>query len=151
MAKANVVSSLKRGFKREAKPRPTRREALELRPIRNPALEWAENEETGNVVLTIVRPKTWKTRLIGVFVPIPETHPIALDAIGSDVWRLCDGENSLRAIAKTLEANYQLLPREAEISTGQFFKDLGRRGFIALLKPEPKPATPSKRGRKKKP
>lgn len=115
---------------------PTWREMLQLRPIRNPNLEWTEEE--GRVVLLLIRgtKKNWKARLLRVFVPIPEKRRIALDAIGTDVWKMIDGENQLGQIAQKLARKYKLSPREAELSLQQFFKELGRRGYIGFLTEE---------------
>lgn len=115
---------------------PTWREMLQLRPIRNPNLEWTEEE--GRVVLLLLRDakKDWKARLLKVFVPIPEKRRIALDAIGTDVWKMIDGENRLGQIAQKLAHKYKLSPREAELSLQQFFKELGRRGYIGFLTEE---------------
>lgn len=112
---------------------PTWREMLQLRPIRNPKLEWIEEEE--RVVLTIRHEmqQNWKTRLLSRLVAVPKDRRVALDAIGSDVWRLTDGENTLGFIAKKLAKKYKLTPREAELSLQQFFKELGRRGYIGFL------------------
>ena len=100
--------------------------------MRNPALEW--DDDDGQVTLHLRRPQNWKTKLVGLLVPLPSERDIALDAIGGDVWRMCDGQTTIRAIASRLSDKYQLAPREAEISVGQFFKDLGRRGFVAFAK-----------------
>lgn len=112
---------------------PTWREMLQLRPVRNPNLEWSEEE--GRVVLLVRQSseKNWKTRLVGLVVPLPEDRRIVLDAIGTDVWQMTDGENTLGGIAKKLAGKYKLSPREAELSLQQFFKELGRRGYIGFL------------------
>jgi hypothetical protein len=114
-------------------PPPTWREMLLLKPIRNPGLEWVEEEE--RVVLTIHHETQtgWKARVIGLFVAMPKDRRVVLDAIGSDVWRLTDGENTLGSIAKKLAKKYKLSPREAELSLQQFFKELGKRGYIGFI------------------
>lgn len=115
---------------------PTWREMLELRPVRNPALEWLEENE--RVVLCLKNKNTgsWKARIAHWFVPIPEERRVALDAIGTDVWHLLDGKNTVGRIAKVLAKKYKLQPREAELSLQQYFKELGRRGYIAFLTKE---------------
>lgn len=120
------------GKKGKNKPKPARREVLALRPHRNPALEWWEEE--GQVVLEIKRARNWKTRLLNLFVPLPTDKRIVLDAIGGDVWRMMDGQTDVGQIANTLARKYQLTPREAELSLQQFFKELGRRGYVAFMK-----------------
>ena len=114
---------------------PTWREMLQLRPVRNPNLEWSEKE--GRVVLQIrlSEKKDWKLRLLNLLIPIPSNRSkeIMLDAIGTDVWQMTDGQNTLGRIAKALAEKYKLSPREAEMSLQQFFKELGKRGYIGFL------------------
>lgn len=115
---------------------PTWREMLQLKPVRNPGLEWTEEEE--RVVLTI-RHETrtnWKARVMRLVVAVPKERRVALDAIGSDVWRWTDGENTLGFIAQKLAKKYKLSSREAELSLQQFFKELGRRGYIGFITEE---------------
>ena len=113
---------------------PSWREMLLLKPTRNPGLAWVEEGE--RIVLTIHHGTHtgWKARLIGMAVSVPQHRRVELDAIGSDVWRMTDGKNTLGFIAKNLAKKYKLSPREAELSLQQFFKELGRRGYIGFLK-----------------
>ena len=124
-------------FGKEKAATPTWREMLLLKPVRNPGLEWAEEEE--RVVLTIHHETQtgWKARVIGMVVSMPKNRRVELDAIGSDVWRLTDGKNTLGFIAKDLAKKYKLSPREAELSLQQFFKELGKRGYIGFLTEKP--------------
>jgi hypothetical protein len=119
------------GRRREA---PTWRELLELRPIRNPALEWSEENERVVLCIKHGERRSWKLRLVNLLVPLPPDRRVALDAIGTDVWRMLDGRNTVGRIAKTLAKKYKLSPREAELSLQQFFKELGRRGYVGFLK-----------------
>ena len=110
-----------------------RREFLALRPLRNPNLGWEEVE--GRVVLTVPRPDTIQVKLINIFFPVPEARKVVLDPIGSDVWRVCDGQTPIAEISQILGRNYKLGTREAELSLQQFFKDLGRRGYVGFAVP----------------
>ena len=131
-AKGSLLSGLNR---KEARRTPTRREWLALKPVRNPALMWREEE--GVIVIEIHRAQNWKTRLLNLVFPLPESHRVALDAIGSTVWRASDGESSVEQIAKKISRELQIERREAEMSLQQFFKELGRRGYIAFkVEPE---------------
>lgn len=114
---------------------PTRRDTLNLRPLRNPALKWEEIE--GQVVLHIVRENNIKTCLAGIFLPVPKSRDVVLDNIGAHVWKMMDGATTVGSISKSLEQEFKLLPREAEISLRQFFQELGRRGYVGFLQDEP--------------
>ena len=125
-----------KGKKTKGKAQPdraaARREFLALRPMRNPALAWEEENE--RVVLTVKRGTDWKVKMLNIFFPIPEEKRVVLDPIGSDVWRFCDGETTVEVIARRIAKQYQVGPRQAELSLQQFFKDLGRRGYVGFAK-----------------
>lgn len=114
------------------KETPTRRDLLALKPVRNPILEW--NDEDGHVVLTIRRAKDWKTRVVLIFTQVPEERRVVLDPIGTHVWRMLDGATTFDTIARSLAKEFKLMPREAELSLQQFFKELGQRGYIVFMK-----------------
>lgn len=118
------------GSQQRGAKQPTRSQVMALCPQRNPQLAWYEEE--GRVVLHIKRAHNWKTRLLQVFFPLPEERRIVLDAIGTDVWQMMDGKTTMGQIAKALGSKYQLGPRETELSLQQFFKEIGRRGYMGF-------------------
>jgi hypothetical protein len=122
------------GKSKGTRQQPSWREMLQLCPARNPNLDWTDDD--GKVVLLIRHDMgtNWKTRFLRLFVSLPEDRRVSLDAIGSDVWHLIDGKNTLGQIAKELAVKYKLSSREAELSLQQYFKELGRRGYIGFIK-----------------
>ena len=122
----NVVAK-----KHAKKPTASRRDVMRLRAIRNPNLEWSEEE--GQIVLFISQPRTWKLTLLNIFVPVPRDRRVVLDAIGTDVWKSLDGETTFESIARELVKKHQILPREAEVALQQFYKELGKRGYIGFM------------------
>jgi hypothetical protein len=117
-------------FGKKTQPAPTRRDVLKLRPQRNPNLEWSEVED--KVVLHIRHGRTWKTALLNIFMPVPKDRTVVLDTVGTDVWKAMDGQTTFETIAKLLAQKHKLTPREAELSLQQFFKELGRRGYVVF-------------------
>jgi hypothetical protein len=122
-------------------PARARREFLALRPAHNPKITW-ENQN-GRVLLSIPIANNWKIRLLGIFFPIPEERKregrkVELDAIGSHVWTRCDGQNTISDLSRELQREYKIGAREAELSLQQFFKDLGRRGYVGFVQNTPK-------------
>jgi hypothetical protein len=117
----------------EKKKTPTWREMLELRPVRNPTLEWSEENERVILCIRQTDITSWKARLLNLIAPMPGDRRVALDAIGTDVWNMVDGKNTVGRIAKELAKKYKLEPREAQLSLQQYFKELGRRGYIGFL------------------
>lgn len=114
-----------------SKPKASRRDVMRLRAIRNPSLEWSEEE--GQIVLHISQPRTWKLALLNIFVPVPRDRRVVLDPIGTDVWKALDGETSFETIARSLAQKHKILPREAEVALQQFYKELGKRGYIGFM------------------
>jgi hypothetical protein len=114
-----------------------RRQFLALKPARNPALGWEEVE--GRVVLTIPRPNNLKVKIINIFFPVPDDRKVVLDPIGTHVWRQCDGLTTIEKIGRSLQSEYKLGAKEAELSLRQFFQDLGKRGYIGFAVEKKKP------------
>lgn len=134
-AKAAPAKGKKSGGKGQAAP-PTKRALMQLRPVRNPALSW--DEQDGIVVLRIEQKDTpnsrsWKAKLAGVFVKLPEERAVELDALGTDVWKMLDGTITMGGVVTALAKKHRLSKREAELSVQQYFKELSRRNYIAFL------------------
>ena len=119
--------------KKKSKQAPSWRAMLGLRPMRNPELEWAEVD--GKIVLDLKhqKVKSWKQWVVGLVLPTPPDSTVELDTIGSEVWLLIDGKNTMGMIANKLAKKYQLSRREAEMSLQQYCKTLGRRGYVGFV------------------
>ncbi len=98
----------------------------------------SEPTEDGGIRLTIGRRTDWWARALAVVFPIPRQRHIELDAVGAEVWRLCDGENRLRDMIRALAERHKLTRAEAEWSLRTYLRDLGKRGLVgfAVEKPE---------------
>lgn len=123
--------------KNKKKQAPSWKTMLGLRPMRNPELEWCE--EDGKVILSVQHKGklSLKQRLLGFIMPTPPDRRVELDTIGSEVWLLIDGKRSMGSIASKLAKKYQLPMREAELSLQQYCKELGRRGYVGFVKAPP--------------
>jgi hypothetical protein len=155
------------------KPRLSRDHALEARPVRNPALVW-EELDSGEVKITLPRRADVVGKLLSAVFYIPKSRPISLDVVGARVWKLADGEHTVRDMVDALMDEHKLHRREAEVSLTEFLRMLGKRNMVAFVVPtefldaveeeaapgeQPaarpaRPATPrktsSKKGRKRK-
>ena len=135
---------------RPAKPKPdragARRQFLALRPLRNPDI--AQEDAEGRVLLIITPPDTRASKILSFFLPLsPEERKkrVVLDPLGSHVWRLCDGKNSIESISKSLQKTFKLGTLEAEHSLRQFFQTLGKRGYVGFVQekgPKSQPKDP---------
>ena len=108
------------------------RALLAIRPRRNPAAEWVEDEETG--LVTIIFPKnrsTFERALSKVVKPVEELHR-PLDAPGSEIWRLCDGETDIATICTTIDDIYKEEMEPVLKRVVGFIEVLANRGLVYL-------------------
>lgn len=123
---------------RAVPPQPDRRQALACVPIRNPECSQERNSE-GILLRYSVQAKPWLRKL---FTSAAGREPeiirkkLQLDAMGSSVWQMIDGEKSVLDISRSFQKQHQLDPREAEISVSEFIQQLGKRGLVALKEAE---------------
>ena len=100
-------------------------------PLRNQLVKW-EMDEKGEVSLTIPQDHKMWLRVLAKLFSLPGKRVIVLDDVGSYVWQLCDGQNSLRRISKQLSDKYNLTAKEAEMSLVEYLRALGKRGIIGF-------------------
>ena len=110
---------------------PDRGELMKTLPLRNQLVKW-EVDEKGEVSLTIPQDHKMWLRVLAKLFSLPGKRVIVLDDVGSYVWQLCDGQNSLRRISKQLSDKYNLTAKEAEMSLVEYLRTLGKRGIIGF-------------------
>ena len=113
----------------------SRSQALECRPAKS--LHIAETRlENGEVLLEYpLRVKPWIAALARRFGgPADQVHTkkLQLDAMGTAVWDLLDGNRSVRRIVRIFAETHRLENKEAEVSVTSFIKQLGQRGLLGL-------------------
>jgi len=116
-------------------PPPPREMVFSLRPIRNSAIEWETNEE-GEALLRVPLRKDRMGRFIQFWFRLPETRSYELDEVGTFVWSLCDGSNSVDAIVRQTGKQYKMNRREVEISVTTYLQELARRRLIGFYQRE---------------
>ena len=113
------------------KPRLDKREALAVVPIRHPLVEWERKGE--EIILTVPTRDDRMARLAKrILRNMPDKRQIALDAVGSDVWELCDGERNINSVVAAVAKNHKLTRREAEVSVTMFLQTLAKKNLIGL-------------------
>ena|SRR5579883_1946124 len=116
-------------------PQVDRQAAMTLRPVRNSNLSW-EKRESGDTLLTI--PQNEKvgrvTRAMAKWMKVPTERHVELDEVGSFVWDLCDGNNTVETIVQKTGRQYKMNRREAEISVTTFLQMLHERNFVGFYK-----------------
>lgn len=116
-------------------PAITREEALRHVPVKNPAV-CETRLDSGEVQLTYpqqLRPfMAALSRRIGGGQTRPMERKLQLDALGTQVWDLVNGQRSVKSLIHSFAEAHQIHAREAEVAVTQFLRQLGRRGLIAL-------------------
>ncbi len=122
-------------------PKLSKQEALAARPVRMVEGEMKPGEGNSVGKLTVkVRQAAWAAWLFRTQQGTTKTFEF--DPMGMLVWDLCDGKTSVQQIIRKLAKRYKLSLREAEVSTRQFLRTLGRKGLIGF-------AVPGKQGAEK--
>ncbi|NDV27299.1 PqqD family protein [Desulfovibrio sp. JC010] len=122
--------------KKQIIPEMTRGEAMACKPVKNRDIT-ETRMDNGLIMLS------YPLRLKPLFADVakrfgmwkdgsPPIKRLELDEMGTLVWDMIDGKNSVRKIAAKFAEKYQVLPREAEVAAASFLRDLGKRGLIAF-------------------
>ena len=115
-----------------------RTESLACIPRKNDEINWQELEN-GNILFTYAIPLSrFFTALHQKFSKNKAETPtkkLQLDQMGSFVWHLIDGKNTVKDIIRRFAKDYKVTSQEAETAVAAFLKTLGQRGFIGLYDP----------------
>ena len=126
------------------RPRYSRAEVLGAIPTRNPLIGWEPGDEAEEapapdalVLLKVPRRQDRLGKILNRLVSGPDHKRVELDELGSEVWRLCDGERNVDGVIRELARRHQLSRLEVEASLTAFLRTLAKRGFIGLKLGEP--------------
>lgn len=116
----------------------SRTESLACIPRKNDEINWQELAN-GNILFTYAIPLSrFFTALHQKFSKNKAEAPtkkLQLDQMGSFVWHLIDGKNTVKEIIKRFAKDHKVTSQEAETAVAAFLKTLGQRGFIGLYDP----------------
>ena len=122
-------------YKLKLKKRPDtqfdRERILNALPLRNQLIKW-DIDDKEEVSLVIPQQQKLWIRIASKIFSLPDKRVIVLDDVGSYVWRLCDGKNSISQIVKHLSKQYRMTRKEAETSLFTFMRQLGKRNIIGF-------------------
>jgi hypothetical protein len=105
---------------------------LEARPLRNQA---ARLETSGRGVVVYVRqqrPPALARPPLSWIVPYREESCSTLDALGTEVWNLCDGRRTVESIVDTFKDCHGLSFHEARVAVTEYLRVLVQRGVLAV-------------------
>ena len=105
-----------------------------LRPRRNPDVEWEEDGETG--LITLVYPKTF-TRFERILSRLLRPVPLIrrpLDAPGSFIWLMCDGETDIATICTAVDDAFKEDMEPVLRRVVGFIEMLAKRGLVIVTR-----------------
>ena len=120
---------------RKRKPQLTKDDLLASRAVINQSIDWSENDE-GVIQIEIRRRDVWWVNLLAKVMFTPEKRSIALDDVGSLVWKLIDEGNTVRQMIGKLAKEYKLNRREAEASLTAYLRTLAKKRLIGFEVPD---------------
>jgi hypothetical protein len=88
-----------------------------------------------SLVLWVPIRRRWWTHALGWFLPLRSEKGIALDRVGSQVWRLCDGRRDVERIIEAFAEEHRLRFHESRVSVLAFLKSLVARNLLVLAAP----------------
>ena len=110
-------------------------EALGSVPIKNTEVEEVLLNSEDIMLIYPVQVKPWAAALLRKLGKPPEQigrKKLQLDALGTSVWKLLDGERTVKHIIQIFTQQQQVHRKEAEVAVTQFLRELGKRGLIGM-------------------
>lgn len=104
-------------------------------PLRNDRLT-VRPTDGGELSVTIPRRSDWLGKVLSVIFIVPKQRQVVLDAVGADVWALCDGSHTVADVIRAVADKYRLNRKEAEVSVTTYLRQLGKRGLLAFAVPK---------------
>ncbi len=130
----NVEGMFEGLFGRKRKPQLTKDDLLASRAVINESLDWFENDD-GVIQIDIHRRDTWWVKVLSKVMFTPEKRSIALDDVGSFVWKCVDEGCTVRQMIGKLAKEYKLNRREAEASLTAYLRTLAKKRLIGFEVP----------------
>ncbi len=118
------------------KPKLTREQSLNARPLRNPGVR-VERDIDGVATLYVpFRTAGLAATLCRWFKVPPSDAKFELDEVGTFVWDMCDGSLPVREMSDRLIDQYKLTRKEGEAALTIFLRNLVRRGLVLMVVPK---------------
>ncbi len=107
---------------------------LDSVPVANKAVR-VEKHGEGLVVYLPIRQRWWMSPPLSWVLPYRSERGVALDGLGSEVYRSVDGRQTVEQIVVAFARSHRLRFHEARLAVMQFLKMLAQRNIIVLAVP----------------
>lgn len=109
---------------------------LRATPIRNTAARVVENRDNSITVYVKQRRPSYMVPPLSWIVPFNPERQARLDAIGTRIWRWCDGSVCVEGVVDRFKDLYGLSFHEARAAVTGYIKMLIKRGVLAIAMQE---------------
>jgi len=101
-------------------------------PHKNAAVKLRRVRDGMLATIPMARPR-WLVPPLSWILPFSRFRQVRLDAPGTAVLDLCDGQHTVEQIIETFAGENKLSFREAQLAVVQFLRELVQRGIVALV------------------
>jgi len=108
-------------------------------PTRNAAVR-EETRGDALVLFVPIRKRWWTRGLMAWCLPLRDEKGVALDTLGQEVWRACDGDRRLETLVDEFAGRHRLGFHEARLTVMRFLRMLAQRNLLVLVGEAPDPA-----------
>ncbi len=121
----------------QAVPTPNRAVREQFRPAPGRGCPEAAADPSGDLVTLFVplRRRWWTAGPVGWLLPLRTERGVALDALGTWVWRACDGQRSVESVVEAFAELHELGFHEARLTVTMFLQKLAQRRLLVLIGP----------------
>jgi len=104
---------------------------LEAVPEKNLAVDYEKKENC--IVITVHKKKPkWLFFPFSWLFRVKLKKKVMLDSIGTEIWQLCDGINTVEKIVTIISEKYELTFHESRVAVTEYLKMLIERGIVAI-------------------
>lgn len=114
-----------------SKPRLSREQALDAKPVATPVVKREPLPEGGQRVTVHLQPSRVQRWLLRA--PDRITRQFELDPMGLEVLAMCDGHKTVRYILETFAKRHRVHPHEAEKAVTTFLQTMIRKGLVSVV------------------
>lgn len=115
---------------------PSLTQTLAARPTPNRAVR-VERRGAALVLFVPLRRPWWLRGPVAWLLPLRSEKAVALDALGQEVWRACDGKRDLESLVEDFAARHRLGFHEARLTVMRFLQMLAQRKMLVLIGTRP--------------
>ncbi len=108
-------------------------EFLKAKPLWSPESKWKEDEKGLHVKIPR---KQNRLKFLSRVLPLSHERRMLLDKQGAFIWSLCDGEHSIKEIAKKLSEQYNMRIPDAEAALDLYMVQLSKQHLVGFVLPD---------------